>query len=247
MTMLAGATLMGTALTFACATTNDGGEGGGGSAATTTTTTSPMTTTSMTSASTTSSAAGGAGGQGGEGPSGWTDGPPALNNDADCLTWSSLHPDAGEEGHYYAVRLTPPSYPYEVTGVHYELWHAPNGDYSCDAQPAHKVEVFAAAATAPPASPTVQVLQNDAVSLPNNGIRVVKTPLSSPITLKTGEHLFVSVEMPGLSACVMTCQDAKTSDRDYWSGATAAPYKWATLSSYGINVHGRIGANGSAK
>ncbi len=249
-TMLAGATLLLAALTLACETKDDGDEGGGGAAATTSTTTSPTTTTPTTATSTgstTSSAAGGAGGQGGAGPSGWTEGPPSLNNDAECLVWSSVYPDPGEEGHLYGVRLTPPSYPFEVTEVHYELLHTPSGETACDAQPAHRVEVFVAATDIPPATPMITQIDNAAVELSGDGIRVVKLTLPQPVTLQTGEHLFIAVEMPGLTACIMTCADAVVSDRDYWSNATMTPYSWATLSSYGIDVHARVGANGTAK
>ncbi len=246
--MLAGAVLLVAALAMTCAAGEDaGGEGGSGGVATTTT--SPTTTTTSSSSSTNMSTISltGTGGQGGSGPSGWSDGPPALNNDADCLAWESIHPDAGEEGQLYAVRLTPPSYPYEVSGIHYELWHAPSNDYPCDAQPAHRAEVFVATTDAPPASPSVTKIDNKAVSLSGDGIRVVKSSLPSPITLKTGEHLFVALELAGLSTCLMTCKDAKVTTRDYWSNATKAPYSWATVASFGVDAHARIGANGSAK
>ena len=190
---------------------------------------------------------GGAGGTGGAAPMGWMAGPPALSNDAACLSWSSVSPDAGEEGHLYVVRLAPPSYPFEVTSVHYELLHAPTGETSCDAQAAHRVEVFVGAGPTPEPSPAVITLAQPAVMLESEGVYVVKAPLPQPITLMQEEFLYVAVELPALQSCILGCEDAKVTDRDYWSNATQSPYSWATLASFGITSHARIGAEGTAQ
>jgi hypothetical protein len=187
-------------------------------------------------------AAGGTGGQGGS-VHGWAADPPVLNNDAACQWPQTLAPNPGEAGHLYAARLTPPSYPFEITEIHYELV----GDDPCDSSPAHRVEIFVDTAVAPAASPSVTQLDIPAAGA-TEPVRVVKEILPSPITLQSGEHLFVAVELVNQgSSCLAVCEGAAAWDRDYWSNATGAPYAWQALSDYGLYIHGRIGANGTAQ
>jgi hypothetical protein len=175
--------------------------------------------------------------------SAWFGDEPTVHNIPDpCLTLATVTPAAGEAGHLYAVRLTPPSYPFEVTEVVYEMLH---DGAMCDAQPAHRVEVFVESATAPAASPANPVVLNVPADAPMGLYRHVEMALPSPITLVTGEHLFVAVELPNVdSSCIATCDGATVFDRDYWSGATAAPYSWATLNSYMIDANALVGING---
>ncbi len=221
---------------------NTGTGGTGGAGATTSTPTQQGGGGSGGSASGTGGD-GGQGGQGGEAPTGWFGTIPTLNNDPDCLEWGAITPAEQEAGHLYAARLTPPSYPFEVTEVQYELM----GGGNCDSTPAHRVEVFVDSATTPPASPTITQLDIAATGA-TEPIRVVTVGLPSAITLQTGEHLFVAVELVNVeSSCVATCGGATVADRDWWSNAVAAPYSWATLASFNFDVHARIGANGTAQ
>ncbi|MBW2454903.1 MAG: hypothetical protein JRI68_10345 [Deltaproteobacteria bacterium] len=244
LTVFAGTTLL------ACDDDGDGGAGGatggtGGTGGATTTTTTP-TNQGGGGAGGSSSGTGGTGGQGGQGgeaPTGWYGTTPTLNNDADCLVWGGISPAAGEAGHLYAARLTPPSYPFQVTEVQYELM----GSGECDNTFAHRVEVFVDSATTPPNSPTITLLDIAATGA-NETVRVVTAQLPSPITLQTGEHLFVAVELVTIeTSCVAVCSNATVSDRDWWSNAVAVPYNWATLASFQFDVHARIGANGTAQ
>lgn len=239
----------GTAL-LACDDDGDGGAGGatggsGGTGGATTTTTTP-TNQGGGGAGGSSSGTGGTGGQGGQGgeaPTGWFGTTPTLNNDADCLEWMAVTPAENEAGHLYAVRLTPPSYPFEVTEVQYELF----GTEECDSTTAHRVEVFVDTATTPPASPTITQLDIPATGT-TEPVRVVTAQLTSPITLQTGEHLFVAVELVNIGgSCMAACGGATIADRDWWSNAAAAPYSWATLASFQLDAHARIGANGTAQ
>ena len=59
-------------------------------------------------------------------------------------------PDKGEIGHLAAVRLTPPSYPYTVTGVRYVLAE----QKTCKSSLAHRVEIYVSNKTVPDANPT---------------------------------------------------------------------------------------------
>ncbi len=210
-----------------------------GGATVTANTVTIATSATVTAAATTTT---GTGGMGGGGPSGWAGPVPSLQNDPDCSTWMVVAPAAGEAGHLYAVRLTPGSYPFTVDEIVYEL--GDDGD-TCDATPAHRVEVFVDTASAPAGTPAGTVVLDIPAAGSNAGVRVVSAPLPAPITLSAGEHLFVAVELPAVgSSCVMACGGAAVTDRDYWSNATIAPYPWATLDSFGIDAHARVGANG---
>ncbi len=231
---------------------DDGGGGGGGAAggaggtagaSTTTTTPTNQGGGGTGGSSSGTGGTGGHGGQGGEAPTGWFGTTPTLTNDADCLEWMAVAPAENEAGHLYAARLTPPSYPFLVTEVQYEL--AGGGD--CDSSFAHRVEVFVDSATTPAASPTVTQLDIVATS-GTEPVRVVTAQLPSPITLQTGEHLFVAVELVTVdTSCIAACGGATITDRDWWSNATAAPYSWASMASFQLDAHARIGANGTVQ
>ncbi len=235
---------------FSCDDDSSGGGGGGstntgGTGGTGTTTSTPTQTGGggTGGSSSGSGGSGGQGGQGGEAPTGWFGTIPTLNNNAECLEWGAISPAEGEAGHLYAARLTPPSYPFEVTEVQYELM----GGGECDSTTAHRVEVFVDSATTPSNSPTITQLDISATGT-TEFVRVVTAQLPSPITLQTGEHLFVAVELVTIEAsCIATCGGATVADRDWWSNAVAAPYSWATLASFNFDVHARIGANGTAQ
>jgi hypothetical protein len=75
---------------------------------------------------------------------------------------------------------------------------------------------------------------------PATGRNDVALPLTAPLELKQGEHLFVSIEMnlvqnsaSKLVTCVVTCSENPQADRNYWSNTTQPPYQWTTLSSVG--------------
>ena len=65
--------------------------------------------------------------------------------------------------------------------------------------------------------------------------------------LKKGESLFVAVEYVGDKPrmCMPLCKGTGDDDRNWVSGATAAPYTWATSGSFGQTENLRIGANGT--
>jgi hypothetical protein len=190
---------------------------------------------------------GGSAGEGGSGggimlPPGWYEAPPDLANDKACDDPSFIYPAPGEAGHLYGVRLTPPSYPYVVTSIQYELV----GLESCLITTDHRVEVFVSTDIVPPGTPTLLAsidVQGAAAQGPS---LVVESPLVDDLVLQDGEHLFVAVELPLVEAsCIAVCRDAPVADRDFWSNGVAPPYPWATLASFGYQYHARIGANGA--
>ncbi len=194
---------------------------------------------------------GGSGPQGGSGgsdclgnggaPTGWEGTVPTMKNDASCLSRQLVHPDPGEEGHLFAVRLTAPVHPYHITDIQYELVGAAP---DCDSSFAHRVEVFVSGDIPPPAIPSdVTTLNIPAGN--DECIRIVQQTLPSPITLTTSaDSLYVAVQLPHTNACLGVCGNAVQDNRDYWSNTAAAPYVWATMASLGINLHARVGANG---
>ena len=237
------------AATAACAADDEPAPGAssttGGS-----TTTSPTTATTMTSTgSGGSGAVGGSGGSGGSGGDPWLGGAPTLTI-ADCVDeGGATIPNMGNEGHLAAVRLTPPSYPFEVTGVAYVIAHADGG--KCNGKVAHRLELYVETAAAPSNMPTIAAqIDVPASSAEPGNFRLIEQQLAAPITLNQGESLFVAVELAGTPAehiCIMNCEGTGDDDRNYWSNATAAPYNWATLASFGNATNLRIGASGSAK
>jgi len=167
---------------------------------------------------------------------------------ATCGPDTAVFPAPGEEGMYYAVRLTPPAYPFVVTAIEYEIDANPGAGVNCLASLAHSVQVFTATTVAPPTTPTV-LEEIDVPADPSIvSDRAVHADLTTPITLDTGEDLFVSLKMTGLTPdilCVKTCVDPDPDfDRNYWSNATMAPFSWARLHTFGLDDDARIEALG---
>src|SRR5262245_19728844 len=157
--------------------------GTGGAATSSSTTSGPGPTSSSTSAATGS---GGAGGEGGAtAPPPWHDDPPTLSIAACVERNMSVVPNPGNEGHLAEVRLTPPSYPFQITGIEYELFHGMTNDGGiCDATLAHRVEIYVDTAVTPSNTPTIAAqLDLPAAAVPAEATRLVKEALTMPITL----------------------------------------------------------------
>lgn len=148
---------------------------------------------------------------------------------------SPILPD--EVGHLAATVLTPPTYPFEVAQVAYDLDGSTRPDV-CDSMLAHRVELYVIEGTVPPADPadavsilTIDVDADEAAVL----TRTVTLDLETPIVLAEGQSLVVAVEMPGnddlsKSLCVVACFDTGgVAGLDWWSNATESPYAWADM------------------
>ncbi len=155
-----------------------------------------------------------------------------LSNENPCKIGKiGIIPDEGEAGHYYAVRLTPKTYPFTAFRIRYSLWHNPTN--LCDSTLAHKVLVFVGTQTKPEATPTIK----DTLNIPKAPLpsaeRLVEQDLTTPLTLQQGEHLFIAVEMAGDTqkgtVCVISCEGKGLQDTNYWSGASAPPYTWTSM------------------
>jgi hypothetical protein len=155
-----------------------------------------------------------------------------------------------EAGDLAAARITPPSYPFEVTSVSYKL----TGQTAvCGTDIAHAVRVFAApTADAPPAEPAdVQRIEVDGAATDERA-RIVTLPLDTPIVLEDGEDLFVAIEMAAnqaltVAVCLDGCAIQAEDRRQFWSTESEAPHSWATLYSYGIAQDYAIWATGEAR
>ncbi|MFH1812515.1 MAG: hypothetical protein ABIJ09_27530 [Pseudomonadota bacterium] len=152
-----------------------------------------------------------------------------------------LAPDPGEEGRWAAARLTPSVYPFEVDLVNYTVGDGEAGDVMCSGTLAHQLRLWVASSSAPPDDQTpaleFSIPTLDPALLGHLG-RSVGQVLDPPLVLEQGQHLFVAVQLPGSYPDVLCVQVNPTGsyqgDRNYFSGATAAPYGWAQLDSLGL-------------
>ena len=169
-----------------------------------------------------------------------------LSNETPCKgTKAAIIPDAKEFGHLFAARLTPASYPFTVTNIRYML---SKGTDKCSPTIAHRVELYVSSKTAPEASPTIAATIKVPTATITASSRLVALKLATPVKLQNGEHLYIAVEMAsgtgGKAVCMDVCDNNGIKDRNYWSNATKAPYKWATLDSFGMKVNAMIEALG---
>ncbi len=172
-----------------------------------------------------------------------------------CSNWIGYGASAGNAGPYMAARLTPPSYPHVINSFSYDLVEYQNGP--CTASLAHTVIAFRTTTVAPPSVPTVSTVQVSAAApnlpvgvltgLPATySVRRVKIVFTSPVTLTTGEHLFIGIQSKSSGAdflCSLVCPSAPAdSTRNYWSSTTSSPFSWVTLASGGTNANLRAWA-----
>jgi hypothetical protein len=164
-----------------------------------------------------------------------------LSNASDTCSGTMLKPDPGEEGHLCAGRLTPPGYPFEVRTIRYRLGHGPSSGVQCNAGLEHQVQLYVESEVKPPATPAAPVVltipAQDPSTLSDEG-RTVSADLSQPLVVKTGEHLFVAVKFAGQHPNVLcvgvNTEDPYQGDRNYWSNASAPPYSWKQLDTFGL-------------
>ncbi|MBK7863704.1 MAG: hypothetical protein IPJ65_34885 [Archangiaceae bacterium] len=178
---------------------------------------------------------------------------------------SPLYPD--EVGHWTATRLTPATYPFTVSKVAYSLVGIQAG--ACDAELAHKVQVFVSRDGGLDPSPadagalTLTVANSNGqadFAKVDGGVRgrIFTHTLASPVTLTSGQSLFVAVQMAGraggpddagITTCLATCRPAGDagvkSNIDFWSNSATEPYPWADLvGDFGFTQYNTIRAIG---
>lgn len=254
---LGGASLCGFLVLFGCGGgsgastgTSPGGTGTGGLG--------PGTGGMGTGASSSGTGAGGMGtggmgtsgmGTGGMGTGGIGEQVLTINTGA-CDSTAIVPTDPGDEKALATTRLTPPSYPFTITDIQYVLGtSAPE----CHTGLAHGVDLFVGTAVIPPPSPMVLHHFDNAAVANTAADRIVTLQVNPPVTLQSGEHLFIAVKFAGtfpsdllcLGACgppPMSYQD----DRTYLGKPNAPPYQWVTLGSFGnsFKTNWKIDATG---
>jgi hypothetical protein len=150
-----------------------------------------------------------------------------------CGSVTMIMADATDPPFLLAARLTPKSYPFTVSGVRYFL--SGSAQQGCDNGLAHDVVVFVGTQTTPPASPTVSETIKVPAKAGDKGTRMVNLALTTPLTLKSGEHLFVAplvtydTSASG-SICLQLCSESATGDASFTNdtGATV-PYTWTSF------------------
>lgn len=156
-----------------------------------------------------------------------------------------------ELGHYATVRLQPPSYPFVVDQITYDLL-APSGT-QCDASFEHEVRLIVSASPTPPRSPSADgtlVATGNGVA-GGSGSRTLVLDLPTEVRLERGEYLYVAVKLTGTassSLCIGACATGHPlSDVDYWSNAAAEPYAWVDMvDDLGFTYNYTIRARGHA-
>ncbi|MBA3463100.1 MAG: hypothetical protein H0T46_24295 [Deltaproteobacteria bacterium] len=160
-----------------------------------------------------------------------------LRNDTGvCSAHGEPAPNQGDW--WWAVRLTPPSYPFTIQRVTYRLaGHdmLPNPfSHVCDSAMAHDARVFKASGATPPSDPVVLETFDVPTGVTPFLDRLVDHTLATPIRLGADEHVFIAVRIANLptaqpyrTMCVHVCSSATTVPmRDYVSQGTTPPFTW---------------------
>jgi len=171
-----------------------------------------------------------------------------------CKGQAQTRPFATENGDLATVKLTPPAYPMIVDSVTYTLPHGPAVvGPPCNAHVPHKVYIFKGTAADPGIPPTlVDTLDVARTGLASNDVHKIEVPLTTQITLNTGEHLFVAIQMlfaadGNSQMCITMCSDEWVAGRNYWSPngyalpAGSKVFKWNEMGAvynieYDLNV-----------
>tara|TARA_Y100000589_G_scaffold266926_1_gene258246 strand:- start:28 stop:543 length:516 start_codon:yes stop_codon:yes gene_type:complete len=141
-----------------------------------------------------------------------------------------------EVGHRAATVITPPSYPFSVTRVQYDLMN--RGSDRCTNALAHTAEVFvideAGAPVALPSANGGQYLSMPVRANENSEAkRSVRLILERPIRLDNGQRLVVSVQLTAtdnVRLCMGMCNDEESPlGQEWWSNSADAPFNWQDM------------------
>lgn len=156
-----------------------------------------------------------------------------------------------ELGHYATARLRPPSYPFVVNQITYDLLSPPGTP--CDASFAHEVRLIVSSAASPPTSPSTDgtLVATGTGVAGGSDSRTLVLDLPEEVRLDEGEYLYVAVKLNGgatTAMCIGACATGTPlSDVDFWSAAAAEPYRWADMvDDYGFTYNFTIRARGHA-
>lgn len=158
----------------------------------------------------------------------------------------SEYGSAGFENGFYAVKIAPASYPFQVESLSYTLKsgmviNPKNNDevVNCMASTPHNVGFFKVPSGAPTASPAnVQIWKA-------SGFNTDRTEmLPVPVVIEQGEVGYAIIQMVrNVSAtCVRACSTGATARGNFRTDATSAPFAWSAFDPSGnmmISLNGR--------
>lgn len=148
-----------------------------------------------------------------------------------------IHPDPGEEGHWVAVVLTPPEWPYQVSRVNYFLGEEElSNGVSLQADLTHTVALYLTDDGVPPASATPIAEAVITLTDTQPGYNPSTWELDTPFLLQEGESLTVAIQLNGDWPDLMSVLSCPTDALGgWWSNAVTQPFSWTELSSFGID------------
>lgn len=138
-------------------------------------------------------------------------------------------------GGHIAIRLTPEITPLLVRTLRYELVDADEVGF-CNPTIQHQVSVFTGLLDAPSGSPIADF--EAAIAGPSGKADAasgsyVEVELDEPLAVRSGESIFVAINLPlddaDNSLCVRSCSGRTDEGRNFWTDDDSAPYSWSDL------------------
>ena len=148
-----------------------------------------------------------------------------------------VYPEEGfDNNHWAGVRLVPDSSntPFEVDAISIELYDAPS-DNGCRATVARPVLVFKQAGGDPPQRPMAGA--QDYSLMPAEVLQrtYMRTTLDTPITLNSGDELWVMVQVESTSdgrTCLRGCKDSPQEANNWYTTNAMEPLGWRQLDTF---------------
>ena len=158
-----------------------------------------------------------------------------LENHGSCAAIGQLGPGAGQDGSWFAVVLSPDTYPFTMT--HGEITLVHNPVTNCDSSGDFQVRVFVVDTMAPPSGDgestpaPVAVLNFSELDNPNE-LRILSFQLDTPAVVTEGRHVVFAIDSyrseGSTRSCIATCPIPKGT-HNYYSLNTN-PIDWAWTS-----------------
>jgi hypothetical protein len=152
-----------------------------------------------------------------------------------CTTGTAILADPTDPPFVVAARIVPPAYPFTLVGVRYALQGSEKMS-ECDNGLAHRAEVHVNSEAGPSATPTVLDSFNVPAAPSTKEPRHVVRALAAPVQVKTGEAIYVVLEVVrdgGTSLCAQACADnSATGAKSFIDGdSNQPPYVWESFES----------------
>lgn len=141
---------------------------------------------------------------------------------------------AGFENGFYAIKLTPKNYPFQVDSLSYTLKNGTvvsnSGTTQCDANVPHKLGFFKSAAGQPATMPPDIQIWDAAGSGTDR-----EESLPKPIVLEKGEvgYLLIQFVQGAAATCVLACSTGATPGIHFRTPKAATPFSWTAYAPSG--------------